>query len=172
MKEIPLHNGMVAMVDDEDYPGLMEYRWYAVRMGNHTYAMRKAGRNKTVLMHRQVMGAGPNDPDIDHADMNGLNNQKENLRFATKSENGANREKQRNNTSGYKDVSTAGDKWRAYCRVHGHQHQLGRWSTRELAAATVNVALDYFFGQFARLNEIPEGIVVGFQIPLFTWHQA
>lgn len=42
---------------------------------------------------------------IDHADMSRLNNQKENLRFCNNADNGKNRPKQLNNTSGYKGVS-------------------------------------------------------------------
>lgn len=59
--------------------------------------------NKTVIHRLVAMTFIPNlenKPCIDHIDNNRLNNNVDNLRWCTYSENGMNKIKQRNNTSG------------------------------------------------------------------------
>lgn len=88
VKEIVLSNGMIAKVDDEDYPKLKEFAWHCLKTENLVYARRRAvfgkRNNEQFLMHREVMGF-PNQT-VDHRDSDGLNNQKSNLRVATRSQ--------------------------------------------------------------------------------------
>jgi hypothetical protein len=44
MKTIPLKNGNVATVDDEDFKRINQYVWYALCFGKHAYARRWAGK--------------------------------------------------------------------------------------------------------------------------------
>lgn len=97
MKEIPLSQGKVALVDDEDYKYLKLFKWYAkeskkswyaVRMEHihrHSYRGRKTkGRRKRKVfrMHNVIMN--PKDNQIVHHKYgNGLNNQRENLELTT-----------------------------------------------------------------------------------------
>lgn len=72
------------------------------------------------------------DPDmIDHIDGNRLNNRHDNLRLATRQENGANRGLSCNNKSGYKGVAwhTRDMCWDAYITVDGERIVLGRSET-------------------------------------------
>ena len=58
MKEIKLTQGMVALVDDEDYEKLVKYKW-CVRKGHSTYYTHRNawnGKNHWVSMHREVLG--------------------------------------------------------------------------------------------------------------------
>jgi len=73
------------MVDDEDYDKLMQYNWSVLIDRDRMYA-HCIINGKNMQMHRMIMNA-PEDKEIDHIDMNGLNNQKYNLRIATKSQN-------------------------------------------------------------------------------------
>ena len=102
MKEIQLANdrGMV-LVDDEDYEQLCQCKWYITRFNKNVYATRVATKEEIekgyptrIRMHRQIMGVieYPGD-EIDHKDRDGLNNQKENLRIVTSSQNKLNRAK-------------------------------------------------------------------------------
>jgi len=81
--EIELHGDHVTLVDAQDVPCLMTYRWHRVapRGGSRprAYAMADAARG-TVLMHRLIAGAGPTER-VHHADGNGLNNRRANLRI-------------------------------------------------------------------------------------------
>ncbi len=100
MKEIQLTKGKVTLVDDEDYEYLMKNSWCYQNPG---YAARR--KNKSIeLMHRVIMKAKKGEQ-VDHIDMNRLNNQKENLRIVNNSQNGMNKLVQNNSTSGYKGVS-------------------------------------------------------------------
>ena len=84
MKRIPLTQGKFALVDDEDYKKLKKYKWFAQRKENGMYyaatMMQINGKIIAMKMHRFIMDAN-SDVLIDHADMDGLNNQKNNLRF-------------------------------------------------------------------------------------------
>jgi hypothetical protein len=85
-KEIPLTQGKVAVVDEEDFDRLNKHKWYACKNGNTFYALRKSnvnGKRLTILMHREILGLKPGDPGVDHRDGNGLNNRRKNLRLAS-----------------------------------------------------------------------------------------
>ena len=85
MKEIPLTQGEVALVDDEDYEWLNQWRWYVLKARHTFYAVRFDG-GRTQSMHREIM-CNPVGKEVDHSDMDGLNNQRINLRIATRSQN-------------------------------------------------------------------------------------
>jgi len=89
MKEIQLTQGRVALVDDEDYNMLMQYKWCAVKDRNTFYAvtnLKTLTGFKYQTMHRLLINI-PRELVTDHLDGNGLNNQKLNLRSVTSREN-------------------------------------------------------------------------------------
>lgn len=77
MKEIPLTQGKVAQVDDEDYDFLMQWKWYASK-SRQTYIARRSiavigSKNRIgVLMHKQIITT-QDGMVIDHIDHNSLN---------------------------------------------------------------------------------------------------
>lgn len=91
---------------------------------------------------------------IDHIDRNKLNNQQENLRSATHSQNMMNRPKQKNNTSGFKGVSRDNrrQKWRANIQVKNKYMHLGYFDDPIDAAYAYDKAALKHFGGFAYLN--------------------
>ena len=160
MKKILLTQDEFAFVDDEDYQDLMRFKWYACRGGKTFYAFRNIRINKRQSkerMHRRIMGLRRGDGKLtDHIDMNGLNNQRNNLRVATKAENQRNRKKPCNNTSGFKGVGwyKPSKKWVARIKVNSQSKNLGYFKSKIAAARAYNIAAREYFGEFAKLNLI------------------
>lgn len=155
MKAIPLTKGQVAFVDDEDFERISKFSWYYSKNG---YAATKPYRSgKAIYMHREVMNA-PDGTEVDHRNTaRKLYNCKENLRICSHSQNGANRPKQTNNTSGYKGVFSHKKtiKWRAQIRKDRKSYHLGLFDTTVEAAIAYNEKAKELFGEFAQLNVIP-----------------
>ena len=157
MKEIQLTKGFVTLVDDEDYETLSQYRWRALKGSQRTwYAARNikvAGKNMTIMMHREIINA-PENIFVDHINMDALDNRRENLRLCSKQENCCNKGKFSNNTSGYKGVSwdKRGERWVAQIRVNLSSKHLGYFDTPEDAARAYDKAARQYHGEFARTN--------------------
>lgn len=157
-KEIPLTRGQVAIVDDDDYDYLMQWKWYAEYNSTygHYYATRtrkvseKPG-SKSIRMHRAIVNC-PDNLEVDHANHNTLDNRKSNLRVVTKSENLRNRNVQSNNTSGYKGVIFHAGRYRATIKVNRKNINLGRFDTIEEAAEAYKRAALRYHGEFACLD--------------------
>lgn len=151
-REIPLTQDKVALVSDHRYEYLSQFNWYAARYKNTFYAQRRSGKT-TLKMHREILKP-PDGFDADHRDGDGLNNQDENLRVCTRAENGHNRRKDRDNTSGYKGVSwhKGQEKWNASIRVNGKGIHIGSFDDKELAARAYDRAALELHGEYAKTN--------------------
>jgi hypothetical protein len=160
MKEIQLTKGYVAQVDDEDYEWLSQYKWQANDYHkNHVIAKGQINGRYT-QMHRLILGL--TDPTIicDHIDNNSLNNQRSNLRPATRHQNTMNSRKlQGNTTSKYKGVSfhARPRRWVAAIIPNGKKIQIGTYLTEIEAAIAYNKAAIKYFGEYAWLNKIDQG---------------
>lgn len=162
MKEIPLTRGLVAQVDDRDYPLLMRLApWHAHKAPRTFYAVHSYanghGRGRPVgklLMHHVIMGRKYGGIDLDHIDGNGLNNQRSNLRWATRSQNKANSAKQRAGANRFKGVSWLArlQKWQAYISVNGQRLYLGVFIDELDAVRAYDRAAREHFGAFAKCN--------------------
>ena len=96
---------------------------------------------------------------IDH--INGIKDDNRwcNLREATNAENKRNAGRRADNTSGYKCVTWHGGKWSVSVKFPWATQQVkcGRFSNIIDAAVCANYNIAYAYGDFARLNQIPEG---------------
>lgn len=94
MKEIITSNGYRVQVDDEDFNYLDRWSWSAYKSHVQRTSTLDDGKQISVYMHRAIYEKHnitiKEGFSIDHKDRNPLNNQKENLRLATKSQNGTN----------------------------------------------------------------------------------
>jgi len=143
----------MALVDDEDYERVSAHSWHAERATATVYA-RADIAGKRVRMHRFLTGA-PEGLQVDHIDGNGLNNQRENLRPATRAENAHNARRSRANTSGVKGVSWAkhAGKWDARVKLHKKQHYLGLFTSIADAEAACRAFREQLHGDFVNHGE-------------------
>lgn len=151
-KIIPLPGGKEAFVDDKDYKELSKYNWHY----DHGYASRNITRvsgSKHVYMHRQILSF-PEGMEIDHINLDRLDNRRENLRICTRTENSHNMPMLSTNTSGYKGVTwdKANNKWIAQIDVNKKHMNLGRFTDIIEAARAYNEAAIKHHGEFATTN--------------------
>ncbi len=169
-KTIPLSQGYVTVVDDEDYEWLNQWNWSVTKyvFPNGRVKLRADrtvptvcadGKTKDVtwLMHRVIVGARDGEL-VDHVDGDGLNNRRSNLRKATPTQNGQNRKSNRNSSSRYKGVSwnARKEEWIAQIQINKKVAYLGHFADEIEAARAYDRAAKEHFGEFARLN-FPNG---------------
>lgn len=165
MKTIPLTQGMVALVDDEDFDIVAGFKWHALRRPNGLWhavrTVRRHGIKRSIYMHRVIAGAAAH-LEVDHRDGDGLNNRRGNIRIATKRQNAQNR-RQRGawKTSRFKGVSwnEPRRRWRVViaggptdARGYARQIYVGVFRDEVIAAHAYDRAALEHFGDFAFTN--------------------
>lgn len=156
-----INNFYYALVDDEDFDWLNQWKWgrnnygYAVR----SYYYSKGNKWKTIGMAMEIMKKyGLYDPDkfIDHINRSRLDNRKSNLRMATRSQNGMNSRIPKNNTLGYKGIyfvkNSKINPWAAQITYNNKPIRIGCYPTKEEAAKAYDEVAVKYFGEFASLN--------------------
>lgn len=158
MQEITLTNGSIALVDDEDFVKVASYKWRPLFNGNtiYAYATLHICGHYNVNMHRFILGIITK-PElfVDHIDGDGLNNQKSNLRIATRTENNRNCKVHGDNKLGVKGVCRrkSTGKYQASIGVNGKQLYIGDFETLDEASEAYNKAAIKYYGEFAKLNQ-------------------
>jgi hypothetical protein len=150
---IPLTQGRNAIVDKDDFEFISQFNWLANKppRSKTFYATRKGG----ILMHRVITNC-PKNLQVDHKNCDGLDNRKENLRYATQSQNLQNKPKKQRASTPFYGVhkisysTRAGIKilYMAQANVGGKQKYLGCRKTPEEAAQLH----DTYVNGFARAN--------------------
>lgn len=153
MKEITLSQDKVALVDDEDFEYLSQWKWSAYKAKNNKfYAHRKEFGNKTVIMHRLIMKAKGREVQIDHINNNGLDNRRCNLRLATNSQNGFNKKVRRDSGTGIKGAFYVGQNrekpYVARITINGKRKHLGYFYTAQQAGEAYKNAARELQGEF------------------------
>jgi len=138
-------------IDKIDLSFVQNYSW---RMTHNGYIVGAAGKYRTRFLHVIIAErAGLNTAnEIDHVDGNPLNNQRDNLRPATRKQNSRNSKIPINNTSGYKGVYRCQNKWRAIIRVDGKCIHIGYYDFAKQAHLYYCIAAIKYFGKFARFE--------------------
>lgn len=160
MKLIKAYNKNLSIqVDDEDYSMLLLHTsiWRIhVSIKNKHKVELVTGYSKIlqkqVVMSRLILGITEVHLEADHKDRNPLNNQKNNLRVATSSQNKANALRNRNKESSYIGVKSHQGKWMARISWKNRTRYVGIFeSAIEAAIARDDKAIE-LFGEFAVLN--------------------
>lgn len=156
---IELTQGQWATVDQADFEQLSAHKWYAHwdKSSKSFYAQRKArdesGKQRTVLMHREITGAKPGEV-VDHISRDTLDNRRGNLRCCGATLNAWNRTHGKLSKTGYRGVYPHGSKWQAKICVNGNRIHLGNFGTPEEAAEAYDKAAVEHFKEFAQPNLI------------------
>lgn len=140
-----MQDGSHAIVDLDIFESAMVHIWSVNAQGYAVAIIDGA----SVKLHDFVTGGAPEGREVDHANRNPLDNRHENLRFATKVQQGGNRSVYKSNTSGFKGVCLRpSGKWRAKCAGE----YLGEFSTAEAAAKAYDKVAFRRWGEYANLN--------------------
>lgn len=163
-REIQLTRGFVALVDDEDYDYLMQWKWHATSTDRGGYAARQERpiprqNQKPVRMHVDLMKP-PIGMVVDHINGVRWDNRKENLRICTPYQNSLNKVAQvhKSKSSIFRGVTwdKASQKWMAQISIKMKRRQIGRYESEVEAALAYNEVCVAAFGEFANPNEIEE----------------
>ncbi len=155
MKRIPLTRNQVVIVDDADFDSVNEHKWYAHKPGKSRtfYAVRNIclsnGKRTLLYLHRWLM---PGINIVDHANGDGLDCRRANLREATHQQNMRNRQVQINSTTGVAGVNKCSncDRYRARIKINGKEYNLGYYDTVEAATEARRLKEIEIFKEFKR----------------------
>jgi len=136
-------------IDSDVFDLVKDYCWRKDAKG-YIVANSKNGKNKTIKIHRLIMGVLEN-PEIiiDHKNWDKTNNQKANLRCCTKGQNNTNIKRKRNNTTGYTGVQKVGEKYQAKISLNGVRYYLGTFENKEDAIEARHKAETIMHGEWS-----------------------
>ncbi|QWG94670.1 AP2/ERF family transcription factor [Bacillus toyonensis] len=155
VKEIPLQNDMLVIVDDEDYERCMKHNWYVrLNKGATNYIVQS---NDVGLLGRFILGLDKNnDNKVTFKNLNRLDFRKENLILSDVI--GALRKSKghRGSSSKYKGVywNKQSNSWRTRLKCKGKIHELGLYKNEDDAARAYNAKSVELFGEGAFRNVI------------------
>lgn len=162
-----LTQGQVTLIDAID-SNLADVNWIAhfdkLRVKEHCYTAQRItrgddGKRKGQSLHRIILARMLNREllnieEVDHKNLDPLDNRRSNLRLATSSQNKTNQSKHQSNTSGFKGICwiSSRGKWIAKIRVSKRVIYLGEFDTPEKAHEAYCEAAIKYHGEFARLE--------------------
>lgn len=143
------------LVDLDDFEKVNKYYWGKDNDGYFVHGFKINGKNKKIRLHRFIMNC-PDNMVVDHihGKESRFDNRKENLRLATVSENGMNRDLGKNNTSGVTGVTWHKQlkKWIVRIQVAGKRISLGTFDNLDKAIDVRKQAEEKYFGEWSYDN--------------------
>lgn len=150
MKYLPLSQRKFAIIDDEDFEELNQWKWSYRPDG---YAVRRESNNNIIRMHRFIIKT-PKGLLTDHINGNRLDNRRCNLRICNDLQNGWNKHTKPKGASGiigvlwYENLK----KWRAKICVKGKHIHIGLFVNQLDAIKARELAELKYFGEYAPLS--------------------
>ena len=161
MQYIELTKGKRAIVDDEDYNRVNQYKWHVIykrfALNKHItfFATRTTKEHYNLSMHRFILNI-PKGINVNHINHITLDNRKSNLRVCTQQQSMFNQKLQVDCSSRFKGVcwEKRRGKWKAQIQKNKKSIFIGRFLTEEEAALAYNNKASELFGNFAFLNDV------------------
>jgi hypothetical protein len=136
MRQIPLTQDQLALVDDDDFAILSQFRWCyrAERDHKQGYAVRHRkidGKDRLAYLHREIMAPAPG-LEVIFLNHDRLDCRRANLRVVTKEEARRHHRVRSDSKSGVKGVhfNHEGRTWSAFTYRHGHCYNIGTFYTQ------------------------------------------
>src|ERR1043165_1625319 len=147
MQRIPLSQGQFAIVDDEDFPLLADFRWsyHAERNGGQGYAVRNGkvdGKRRLIYMQRELMIPQPG-YEVIFLNFDRLDCRRANLKIVKKEETRRYHRARRDSKTGIKGI-TYNDEfgtWSATIYRNGRAYRIGTFYSKEAAAQAYDEGL-------------------------------
>jgi HNH endonuclease len=134
-------------IDTQDRALIEQYTWYISSNGYACTKVHTATGPYTLLLHRLLMN--PGELHVDHVNRNKLDNRRCNLRVCSDAQNKRNRDKQINNTSGYRGVCLDGRTYRVQISLNGTRSRHGHYTTKHAAAIMANIKRRELHGDYS-----------------------
>lgn len=143
-------------VDSDDKKILENEKWYVSKDKNGILSVNNRDGE---MIYRKIMNP-PKGMEIDHLDLDRLNNRKSNLRICSHRANQCNQPLQKNNKSGVAGVQyyKPRRKFTARIKVCQKDIHLGYFKTFTEAVQARNVAMQCMWGEYGRYNDVPEAL--------------
>lgn len=150
-----ISDGTIFMFDADLFSRIKDIKWYVSyksRKGRQIYIVDCHGRP----LH-QVLFSTRKGMELDHINLDTLDNRRCNVRFCTHQQNQINQPLQKNNTSGVSGVSyyPPRKKYRARIKISQLDIHLGYYDTFQEAVQARNVGMECMFGEYGRYNNVP-----------------
>ena len=151
MQQIPLSQGKIAILDDDDFARVGNVHWCyrAERDGKPGYATRHAkidGKTKTFYLHREIMNPPPGH-EVVFRNHDRLDCRRENLLVLPIKEARRHHRVRRDCQTGHKGVryNPRPRTWSADIFVKGHMIRLGTFETEAIATRAYDIAMRHFY---------------------------
>lgn len=152
-KLIELTKGAYAIVDNEDYERLNQWKWSL----SHRYAVRDRRKDEgpkgKIYMHKVIMGNPEKTMDVDHINHDTLDNRQSNLRVVTHAQNMANMKTHKDSKTGIKGIyvhkADAAKPYRSRIMFHGVIIDLGCFETSDEASEAYDSMARQLNGELA-----------------------
>jgi HNH endonuclease len=139
--------GKLVTMDEEDYFKYLIYGYTIRHRSKGYYSLSFSGGSLKHKVVARILLNAPANLEVDHIDGNPLNNCRNNLRLATRSQNMAN--SLMPNSSGYRGVRKVGNTYQASITVNYQYISLGSFPSAALASQAYETAAKKYFGEFA-----------------------
>ena len=142
------------LFDADQIDVIKDIKW--CRCYNRKYDITYITNKKGKTLHKFLMDC-PSGFEVDHINLDTMDNRRCNLRICTHQQNQCNQALQKNNTSGVSGVSYYHPrrKFRARIKVSAQDIHLGYYNSFEEAVQARNVGMSCMFGEYAIYNDVP-----------------